>query len=213
MPPRTAIQIADRVVATISNMPNGSKIDILMLTTLLCLNEEDHKQFQDIVAGRFEYKNKDGKDIFLSGYLSERFEHNKGILKIQINPSEDSNAFNYRYKPTCTHYPAGLYETSFNNYLKKLVSSHCGSQNNFIGFINLNREADTQPPFERIQEELRANYNQLRQENKLLADSGLLWLQAHYYKDKFDQISIDQYRDYVELASALDLIEEDAEHD
>ncbi|KZN13893.1 KAP family P-loop NTPase fold protein [Marinomonas sp. TW1] len=213
MPPRTAIQIADRVVATISNMPNGSKIDILMLTTLLCLNEEDHKRFQDIVAGRFEYKSKGGKDIFLSGYLSERFEQNNGILKIQINPSEDSNAFKNPYKPTCTHYPAGLYETSFNDYLKKLFSSHCGSQNNFLGFLDLNREADTQTPFERIQEELRSNYNQPRKENKPLTNSGLLWLQAHYYKDKFDQVSIEKYRDYVELASALDLIEEDTKHD
>lgn len=47
---RTAIQIADRVVATISNMPRGSKVDILMLTALLCIKEKDQNLFDEIVS-------------------------------------------------------------------------------------------------------------------------------------------------------------------
>ena len=62
---RTAIQIADRVVATISNMPRGSKIDILMLTALLCIKEKDQNLFDEIVSGKFErvVQNGDSKKI------------------------------------------------------------------------------------------------------------------------------------------------------
>ncbi|WP_230625624.1 hypothetical protein [Photobacterium leiognathi] len=76
---RTAIQITDRVIATIVNMPKGSKIDILMLTTLLCIKDKDSCLFDEIVSGKFERVEQNGEkkkttylNEFLENYLPER---------------------------------------------------------------------------------------------------------------------------------------------
>ncbi|WP_206705561.1 KAP family P-loop NTPase fold protein [Marinomonas colpomeniae] len=98
MPPRTAIQIADRVIATLSNMPKDSKIDILMLTTLLCINEQDDELFRNIISGDFKYKDGTVKDIDLRKFFENRFKDNNETLEITINIEDYISIFESDYE-------------------------------------------------------------------------------------------------------------------
>jgi len=127
---RTAIQITDRVLATIANMPRGSKVDILMLTTLLCIKERDSALFDEIVRGKFERKIVKG-DQTLSQYLPEYLEHhlpkssqNRKIEMI-FDPKKYTVFFEF-YNPAPQKNTYSLDSSYFNllNYLQNIFSSH-----------------------------------------------------------------------------------------
>ncbi|WP_219701652.1 KAP family P-loop NTPase fold protein [Marinomonas lutimaris] len=195
MPPRTAIQIADRVVATISNMPSGSKVDILMLTTLLCFYEEDNEQFKKIVSGNS--KN-------LMNYCGERFGNINASMAVEVQPQKYDDLFHTKNNKK--------FEIDFCKYLQEIFVNHFGD-NNSKSFFDLytedhNSNADIKA---KVNKELQYDFeNFYNSENKNIA---LKWLQSNYFNNSFEQILKTTYQDYVELASALDLIEEDTKHD
>lgn len=195
MPPRTAIQIADRVVATISNMPKGSKIDILMLTTLLCFNEEDNKLFKDIVSGNFSKS--------LSSYFEERLGDKKSYMEVEVHPSK----YDYFH---LAHYKSSTCKVELIWYLQDIFANHLGDSSS-ASFFDLYLEEN--PSYHEKKESYdTAFYDSLRPPypNKARAPS---WIGAIYFKEEFNQISKETYQDYVELASALDLIEEEPKND
>ena len=69
LPPRSAIQVTERVIATVVNLPEDSKLDLLMLTTLLCIREQDESLYQEIVSLKFKRQDGD-KEITLADYLT-----------------------------------------------------------------------------------------------------------------------------------------------
>tara|TARA_R110000764_G_scaffold211652_1_gene297759 strand:- start:308 stop:1960 length:1653 start_codon:yes stop_codon:yes gene_type:complete len=207
MPPRTAIQIADRVVATISNMPKGSKIDILMLTTLLCFYEEDNELFQKVVLGKVEYKDKNDKndkDIGLYGYLKQRFEGCESTIEMHTNPQVHMPSLPMpRRTPQDNPFGSGTYTILFKEYiLECFIERFASKPVDYSALIENQRVS----PMEKL-------CGQLTKENLSDLAKGLLWFRIlnHYYQ--IDSIKAAEYRDYVELASALDLIEEESKND
>jgi hypothetical protein len=207
MPPRTAIQIADRVVATISNMPKGSKIDILMLTTLLCFYEQDHERFQGIIAGDLKYQDKSGKDAELKDYIQDHFGGCELLINMRINPLKlIPTLTSSDYGPHANTYGQDTYKFLFKEYLKycflELFSKNSIDIHLLLGSSGQAKE----DPVTNL-------FDQLISKNHTPLEIGLLWfkiLRCHY---GVDSISSGQYQDYVELASALDLIEEESKDD
>lgn len=217
---RTAIQISDRVVATIANMPKGSKIDVLMLTALLCIKEKDHELFEKVISGKFEQVlNKGDKtlnlklDHFLEGYIPKKFH--QSTFEINFNPQKIVSTFNTGVLSAndTNHYPVGDYHFQLLNYFKEIFAGHLGSQtrDSAINFFSENRSHVKKSPLEKVSFKLVEQYVQ----NRVITDGlktseiTITWIQYLYINNKFNSIDIDKYKDFVELASPLDWMGED----
>jgi hypothetical protein len=210
---RTAIQITDRIVATISNMPRGSRIDILMLTALLCFKEKDHKLFEEIISGKFEKFSPDRVgnktiflDAFLETYLPESF-HNR-LFDMNFDPQKFSPDMHY---PTISNepnaYTEGCYQIPLIDYFQKVFCEHFSSTTENSYSVDLLDDTGTSnSPLIEIKESLSEEYNSNRytQNSNMIGNSALLWMQYLYISEKFESIGIDEYKDFVELASPLD---------
>jgi len=220
---RTAIQIADRIVATISNMPRGSKIDILMLTVLLCIKEKDHNLFDEIVCGKFERVVQNGdskKTIYLNDFLENYVPESshRRYLEMNFDPQEYAPNFKiYSHQNDITNpYTSGIYRFYLLEYLQDIFSSHFGSVGKsrsmalFLGG-NQRNNSPKQTPLEKISHTLNEEYNKHRFEPdmQMLGVSALLWIKFFYIRNKFESIDMDEYKDLVELASPLDWMGKD----
>ena len=207
MSPRTAIKIADRVVATISNMPKGSKIDILMLTILLCFYEQDHKKFKEIITNNLKYQDKNGNDIGLKGYIEEHFEGCESLIKMRINPQKIIPILKTsNYGNLANTYELDTYVFSLKRYLMGTFLDLLTVQN--IHFVTLygDQNEKTTPINDLFEKAFRDDKRDLQR-------IGLLWFQILNLHYQVDSITAEKYRDYVELASALDSIEEGSQDD
>ena len=208
MPPRTAIQIADRVVATISNMPKGAKIDILMLTTLLCFYEEDHTAFREILAGDFIYKT-NNKDTGFLGLLETRFQNLESEIRMNFNPQEALRDLHPHQRiPSKNLYQQGEYIVKLIDYFENFFALFFNKKNT-KGISSTDTDA-REVAFRTIQGKLYSDYNH---NGSNFSNNSLSWFKALYYNDSFDEVTKEKYQDYVELASALDLIEEEPKND
>jgi hypothetical protein len=205
MPPRTAIQIADRVVATISNMSKGSKIDILMLTTLLCFYEQDHNLFRKIIKDTLEHKDKKDKDQGLAGFIEHHFESCKSVIEIRTNFKEHIPMLSpSKYGSRDNKWGLDTYKTLYKDYLKDCFIKHFGKNHSSLFFLLGDSNHKETPPIKIL-------FDQLVSKKHSPLELGSLWLQILNYHYDFVSISPETYQDYVELASALDLIEEDSQ--
>ncbi|MEL0624978.1 P-loop NTPase fold protein [Marinomonas arenicola] len=194
MPPRTAIQITDRVIATLSNMPKDSKIDLLMLTTLLCLCEEDNESFQKIISGTYFYQLKNTQKVGVSGYLKSRFKENISIITMYFNPVNRFNKLSVsKYNTVPNKYSEMTYSLKLTKYFENI----------FPIIFSTNKDIED---IEKIENTLVTHMGQL----SIPLEIGALWLQALYIKEGLNKITKEQYKDYVELASALDWIDGDS---
>jgi hypothetical protein len=220
---RTAIQIADRVVATISNMPRGSRIDILMLTALLCIKEKDHNLFDEIVSGKFErvVQNGDNKKTtylndFLETYMPE--SSHMRYIEMNFNPQEYAPNFKiYSYRSAVPNpYTSGCYRFHLLEYMQEIFSSHFGSVGKSslgVFFLGEGRRSSTpeQTPLEKLCNNLTEEYKKHQNDTdaQMLGVPALLWVKFFYIRNKFASIDMDEYRDFVELASPLDWMGKD----
>ncbi|MFH4669037.1 KAP family P-loop NTPase fold protein [Vibrio alginolyticus] len=215
---RNAIQIADRIVATISNMPKGTKVDILMLTTLLCIKEKDHLLFDEIVSGKFERVDQSGektKRIYLNDffetYIPERFHHLQ--LEMNFEPTEIAPTLQISSVSSNipNEYQAGSYRFDLLEYLKQVFSSHFESTGktyaNYGVLLHLDSSRERgQTEYEKICQSLRGEYrnHQYDTDAQMVGDPALMWIKLIYIKNEYENISMDAYKDFVELASPLD---------
>jgi hypothetical protein len=198
MPPRTAIQVTDRVIATLSNMPKGSKIDLLMLTILLCFKEENHKRCIDIISNRLNYKSENGKIIGVDAYINQRFSNCTSTISMRFNPRDIHQKFKTTEGYTADNqYKEGVYQVTLFRYFECIFLVNLGSKKSISSDV--------------IQDKLVKSTNTQRPNE--VFESGILWLQAQYIKSRFNQIPKETYQDYVELASALDWIDGDSGSD
>ncbi|MCG3811158.1 NTPase KAP [Photobacterium damselae] len=215
---RTAIQIADRIVATISNMPKGSKVDILMLTILLCIKDKDSNLFDEIVSGEFERHIQNGEkdkliylNDFLSNYIPNIYHNSK--IKMIFSPQEYVSTLKlYSFQdPVANPYRSGCYEFDFITYINEIFSVHFESvrkSHSGILFNRANRGINTpeQTPLEKVSEALKEEFKKSGNETDFqkMGTSAILWIKFFYINNKFDSIDMDEYKDFVELASPLD---------
>lgn len=190
MPPRTAIQIADRLIATLSNMPKGSKIDILMLTTLLCINEKDSDQFRKIISGRSTHILENGQNVNAATFYRQLFKKNKVKIESYFDPKEYFPKFYEQNISVKNNYPEGTYELFLSDYFNSVFSESLSTQATKNNLIDVERTLVN-----------------MRNSSFVFQDTGSIWLQALYFQNGFEKVKPSHYKDYVELASALDWID------
>lgn len=212
---RVAIQITDRVIATVSSMPRNSCIDILMLTTLHCLKEKDNELFEEVVSGgfkRFEMNENSGNAIYLDDFFESYIQKQDGILLKEFNPRNITSIFilaaNNRSR---NQYPNGEYAFRFIDYLKGVFSEHFDStnkQNNpFWGF---EERARGMQPLNHAAARLSEHYDETNRSSLMVGSTAaILWFRYIYLDRSYHSIDKDKYRDLVELASAFDWMGKD----
>ncbi|MCU8063316.1 KAP family NTPase [Shewanella sp. SM55] len=209
---RTAIQITDRILATISNMPRGSKLDILMLAALLCIKDKDNHLFEEIVNGKFErviQKGDGTKTIYLAEWIESYIPtstHNR-LIEMNFDPQQYADrefTFGPYLRPMSIPYTSGTYFFNLLEYLKEIFSSHFGhSSVYFIFDMSRHSEREDTP----LQETCKALIEKQRNSNhddNLFQTSAILWANFLYIRNQFKEIDMDEYKDFVELASPLD---------
>ncbi|MGF1694240.1 KAP family NTPase [Vibrio lamellibrachiae] len=211
---RTAIQIAERIIATISNMPKNSCIDVLMLTTLHCLKELDNELFEEIVSGNFQRVNRDGEKtniIYLAEYLETYLPKTNGVVSMNLDPLKitnrlDGGTFNSTQNP----YRTGVFQFDYIDYLKGVFVEHFDSSNKRASaYLLLGGGTQTRnklSPLQTIAEKLLNHYSENSRDitNLNHGMAGVLWLQYLYIAHPYGSIDKNEYKDFVELASAFD---------
>lgn len=214
---RTAIQIADRVIATISNMPQKSCVDILMLTTLHCLKEKDNELFEEVVSGRFKRVERIG-DKTTTTYLGEFFESylpiQDGIISMNFNPNTITKEFKASGLGNIQNqYQEGVYKFRFIDYLKEVFSEHFNSKQShpYIGWGNGVTQNSPSTALENSSKKLAKHFSDYRFDSEMLVGSvaSILWFEYFYQKKGYASIGMDEYQDLVELASAFDWMGKD----
>lgn len=211
---RTAIQIADRIVATIVGLPKNAKLDILMLTMLLCVKEKDSDLFDEIVKGNFERKVSNGdktRVIHLAEFIESKIveKYGRELLNMAFDPQLITSTLKIKrhYSPVANLYAEGIYTFTLMEYINTIFSEHLAHSYTAMDFVTsisssrMNELSD----IEMIGIELNNAFNS----DKPKCEQGGLWMKYLYIDKKYESISNDHYKDLVELASPLDWMGED----
>ncbi|TMO78397.1 NTPase KAP [Pseudoalteromonas sp. S3776] len=198
--PRTAIQITERITSIIVNLSSGKKVDVLILTVLFCIYEKEHSLYEEIISGKFKRAQLDNKgdtqNIRLSDYLSEKILPNdlERDVIFFIDPKL------YSKNPDCI---VNRYEDAEN----KMKLKH------YIEYFFCKIFVDEMPlVFAEFGNTGRRKLTELAQADKDLRESdnskpyevARLLVKYIYIKDKYNKITKEQYRDFIELSSPLD---------
>ena len=197
---RPAIQITDRIIATIGNLPRNSKIDLLMLTILLCIREKDESMYDDVMAGDFNRTIKGyGADLTLTQFMQIVHE-NEEVIKLNFNPLEKVPVFpdNRTNAYTEAEYVIDLKDyfylfSSFfeSTHMTELMILSGQQQSNF-----LSETAESLIDF----------HSKMHHEENL-KPIGNHWMKYMYYLGEFNQLKVNDYKDLVELSSSLDWLD------
>ncbi|MEL0639819.1 P-loop NTPase fold protein [Pseudoalteromonas aliena] len=200
VPPRTAIQITERITAIIVNLPNGKKVDLLVLAILFCIYEKDHPLYEEIINGRFKRTklNKKGEtqNIRLSDYLSEKIlpedlERDVVFFVDSELYSNEPNCIVNRYKDTENIIKLKQYIESF--FCKIFIDES-------LFIFNVFGRTDTSKLTKLEQAEKELQECNCSDQYKV-AKSLIKYI---YVKDTYNKITKEQYRDFIELSSPLD---------
>ncbi|CAH1540621.1 NTPase KAP [Vibrio jasicida] len=206
MSPRTSLQIADRVIATISHMPKNSSLDILMLTTLHCLRERNEGLFKDIVSGGFKRVEGTGdssKVIYLSSFLESSMSLIDGIIATYLEPSSIASRLRLSSHQTYGNfYKDGIYNFTYQEYLRDVFAPHFESIEHTPAYV-FGLSGTSRSPTQTSLEKCAKRLKELHEDSEI-ESAGIEWMKYIYLNDRYDSISKEQYQDFVELSSALD---------
>ncbi|MEZ9594279.1 P-loop NTPase fold protein [Shewanella sp. 10N.261.52.F9] len=203
LPARTVIQITDRVIATLSNLPIGSKLDLLMLVTLLCFREKDEALFEDIMAGDFEREQKGyGNKLKLNQFMTINYK-SKSIVVSNFEPALKLPDI----RPNSGNkYANASYFMTLNKYFEIFSSFFSGDNTATNLILSRSREKSSNPI-----EELQVILKQLepsRSNDNYRDEIGNTWLKYLYLDCGLDKLKSDDYKDLVELSSSLDWLDD-----
>ncbi|EDK27781.1 KAP P-loop [Vibrionales bacterium SWAT-3] len=218
LPARTAIQVADRVIATVRNMRHGTKLDILTLTVLLCLKEKDNDVYERLCSGRDIKSPLEGKDntITLDKYFEETLSKLDMLLYLDLAPNKKCRLIESRHGQKINNVlEEGCYQISIAGYIEGIVCSHLG----FSGveriynlYSGLSDRTDSLPPLQQAGINLVDYWRGSSRAGDCTSSEALLrWLKYIYIADGYSDISFEKYKELVEFASALDWMDEDEE--
>ncbi|GAL22833.1 putative phage protein [Vibrio maritimus] len=209
--PRTAIQVAERVIATISNMPMHTNVDILLLTFLLSLKEKDHELYNEVVTGSFD-RREEGKTLSLIDYLDKQYliSSQERYLHFHLEPLLiTENISDGRRYNIANPYPVDVYSISVYSYLSDIVMPQLEQSSNDINIWLVSNESEPeQKPLEKVSRRLIDYYYSkknvsLYHRNPEVTAMWIEYLYLHYEYD-FSSVSVEKYRELVDFASALD---------
>lgn len=200
--PRSAIQITERIIATLSNLNQNAKIDLIMLTTLLCIREKEESLYEEIITKKFK-REESGMNLVLNKYLSNNFSIEKENIKINISISEFTAHFdnnNSRFLKDGIHIVDYNYYLSniFTVFLNKKFTTFKGTSTNGVGKIS--SILQTRDKLQALNNNETTNFNGI---------SAQLWIQYSYLYKNLYEVDIGFYQDLVELASSIDWLSEE----
>ncbi|WP_310736697.1 P-loop NTPase fold protein [Pseudoalteromonas sp. SR45-6] len=201
---RAAIQITERITAIIANLPSGKKVDILVLATLFCIYEKDHPLYEEIISGRFKREGKNDKgeprkislSEFLEGQILDIYASTE--LLYFIDPEIYTTRFyisNMTYQRN--DYCKGNYPVLLSEFIEKIFCKIFNGFESDFDFLYAGFE-DRISELEKAERELANILSGISQK------VTIPWVNYIYIKDKYDQITKEHYRDFVELSSPLD---------
>jgi len=206
VPPRTAIQITERITAIIANLPSGKKVDVLVLAVLFCIYEKDHPLYEEIISGQFKRNEPDGKggikNIILSVFLQRNFLEKYLSTNITYYIDTKSHTEDFFVSHTGrskNNYLEDNYTITLSKFIERIFCLVVGYKRTFRNPVAISR-SDNMSELQRAEKSL-AESNVKTPESE---DVTKLWLNYIYIKDGYNQITKDQYRDFVELSSPLD---------
>jgi hypothetical protein len=205
---RIAIQVTERLIAILCNLPQGAKIDILMLTILLCIREKDEELFFEIVSGTFKRKTGD-KETSLSDFIENKFSLKGKVVKIKFSPSKVLSRYDFSHlEQRPANYEEGLYEADFIYYICNIFAPFFGLQNwlSIGSFAWDNATSNQETPCQKLMEKLAEISGSQDRKNIFRGERANTWLEYLYREENFVEINPHHYKDLVELASALDWI-------
>jgi len=200
--PRSAIQVTERIIATISNLPPNTVVDIIMLTVLLCIKDKDESLYEDILSDNFERTIKD-KKIGLSDYLIDVYNIKDDYIKVNIDPLDYSSSFQ---SSQLKRHKKGEYLASFYTYLSDVFCNYFGGKTTFFNVFGDNSGRQLTPLQDIEQRLYTLSFNDVQQ---FSGDNANLWIKYSNLDLALNETPIDFYRDLVELASAIDWIDDD----
>lgn len=205
---RSAIQITEKVIAITSNLDKNAKLDILMLTTLLCIREKDEGLYENIINSNFR-KLVGDKSVSLDGYLIETFAFETKRVKVKFDKDQHSTIPRVRF----LRFEAGIYNADFSYYIKNIFSpffdSQSGEKTASILALGNNRGRKASKE-DKIIEKLDSLYGDARcLDARLYGECANNILELLSIATKVNVLQPQFYKDLVELASAIDWIEDE----
>jgi len=211
--PRSTIQIAERVIATISNSTYGQKLDVLMLTVLLSIREKDETLYRCVINGKFHEVDEKGKNISFIDYLYSRYSltdsRTNNLIIQNFNPADvAANFYVNRAQTTPNSYLEGEYKCSLEQYLETVLSNYfeLTSDSYGAGLLFSSRANEDLSAQERMEKELHI-LTSYRHDPKKMLEVGFAWLEYSRHLMFGESKSPEFYQNLVELASALDWID------
>jgi len=202
---RSAIQITNKVIAIISNLDVNTKLDVLMLTTLLCLREKDEELYEEVINLKFKRLSA-GKPIPLNAHLIEKFSYSEKLIKLEF----DTKTINYRGR--FLNLKSQLFSADFDFYIQYVFSPIFDdkSRKKSIGMISLGDRPRTRVP---RQVDLMEKLTTLQYDHKdlLNGEGANNILELSNITAEVNSIKPQFYKDLVELASAIDWIDDEEE--
>ena len=203
---RTAIQITERITAIIVNLPNGKKVDVLVLAILFCIHEKDHPLYEEIINGRFKrtIENDKGetRSISINNFLKQNImeENLTAELIYFIDPLLYTNAFYLNNMRTIKNrYDKGKYSIKLTSFIDNIF---CGLFTNKVSSLIplVSPKSDSITRLESAEKSLaEGNVRSPRKDGMTIQ-----WLKYIYIKDEYEKLTKEQYRDFIELSSPLD---------
>ncbi|ABV85661.1 P-loop NTPase fold protein [Shewanella pealeana] len=201
---RQAIQIANRTIAMLANLPAGKKVDILMLTLLLCIREKDDSIYEDIFSTPFR-RAEGGTNVDLLSFLIESYEFENKTILMDFDPRVKFPKFRAYYINEHSH---GVYKASLTYYLGLFTTFFGHSYDgDMITFLDCDDE-EPESKIEKLLEELRISNpctDGFAFPEEPAANS---WLGCMYYHEEMEKLKPKDYKDLVELSSSLDWLDD-----
>lgn len=214
---RTAIQINERILSVITFLPEKSVIDILFLTTLMCLKEVDDSLYNEIISGKFEryYEVRDGSRLMynLSEFFDKKLSIKDSTIKASLKPMEISKyLYDSKNKMNLNnYYESGYYHFQFKQYLVEVFASHFDKHSKREGFNGntspLSQRKNNQLTNEqKVSQELLFKFRETQDKETLYGDGyvGLNWAKLIHIRNGFNGTSPQKYQNLVEMASLLE---------
>ncbi|MCJ8296783.1 MAG: KAP family NTPase [Colwellia sp.] len=206
---RAGIQITVKVIAIISNLDSSTKLDILMLTTLLCIREKDEGLYEEIINLKFTKKNGD-KVVSLDDFLIDRFSIENKKLKIEFDKNQVHSTSRFRF----IRFEIGIYNADFSFYIKNVFAPIFDNQSgrSALTFIGLaGGSSRTSNVEDNILERLSTIYHEVSiPEERFYGECANKILELLAVTSKINSAKPQFYKDLVELASAIDWIDEES---
>ncbi|WP_295033221.1 P-loop NTPase fold protein [Shewanella sp.] len=202
LPARTVIQITDRIIAIFDHMKSGSKVDLLMLTALMCLREKHESLYEAVISHKFglsEWSN--GNQIKLNRYLTQNYDIKNRTIMLNV----DTNVpFDSPCEQSLTQYHDGVYKANLSHYMKDIFSIYLKSvESSFSGSGQIGRHHSAHIPLKEKLAQKVCTYpaNSDSYENE---DTSNAWLDFYHSLHKLEDVDITYYQNLIELASALE---------